>query len=181
LASSGKSRDCSRPIVPAAFATAATPDSFADEEYYGIDAFVFVNKAGARQAVRYQMLPDRLVHLVASDAARRPPDFLIEELPGQLKRGPVTFHLKVQLAAADDSTVKRAVAKPTPRKRLARAMPSWRRKRSIWRRSLPTFAIRWPSFPSCGLGGLARLMMRCCLSFSYCRSFLSLSHDRRLF
>jgi catalase len=123
LASSGKSRDCSRPIVPAAFATAATPDSFADEEYYGIDAFVFVNKAGARQAVRYQMLPDRLVHLVASDAARRPPDFLIEELPGQLKRGPVTFHLKVQLAAADDSTVKRAVAKPTPRKRLARAMP----------------------------------------------------------
>jgi hypothetical protein len=31
--------------------------SVADDEYYGIDAFVFVNKAGARQAVRYQMVP----------------------------------------------------------------------------------------------------------------------------
>ena len=40
----------SHPSVPAAFGTIATPDSFADEEYYGIDAFVFVNKAGARQA-----------------------------------------------------------------------------------------------------------------------------------
>jgi len=33
--------------------------SFADEEYYGVDAFVFVNKAGDRQAVRYQMMPER--------------------------------------------------------------------------------------------------------------------------
>ena len=36
----------SHPSVPAALATASTPDSFADEEYYGVDAFVFVNKAG---------------------------------------------------------------------------------------------------------------------------------------
>jgi catalase len=94
----------SHPSVPAAFGTIATPDSFADEEYYGINAFVFVNKAGARQAVRYQMVPDRLVHLVAADAAKRPPDFLMQELPDRLKRGPVTFHLKAQLAAAGDST-----------------------------------------------------------------------------
>jgi catalase len=45
------------PTAPAAFATATTPNSFADEEYYGIDAFIFVNKAGERQAVRYQMMP----------------------------------------------------------------------------------------------------------------------------
>jgi catalase len=92
------------PSVPAAFGTIATPDSFADEEYYGINAFVFVNKAGARQAVRYQMVPERLVHLVAADTAKRPPDFLMQELPDRLKRGPVTFHLKAQLAAAGDST-----------------------------------------------------------------------------
>jgi len=40
----------SHPSVPAAFAAIATPDSFADEEYYGVNAFVFVNKAGMRQA-----------------------------------------------------------------------------------------------------------------------------------
>ena len=94
----------SHPSVPAAFSTVATPDSFADEEYYGIDAFVFVNKAGERQAVRYQMLPENVVHLDKSDAAKQTPDFLMEELPERLKRGPVTFHFKAQLAAADDST-----------------------------------------------------------------------------
>ena len=55
----------SHPSVPAAFALVGTPDSFADEEYYGVDAFVFINKAGARQAVRYQMIPERVVHLAA--------------------------------------------------------------------------------------------------------------------
>jgi len=94
----------SHPSVPAAFATATTPDSFADEEYYGIDAFVFVNKAGERQALRYQMVPERAVHLDSAEAAKRAPDFLMDELPQRLKRGPVTFHLKAQLAAAGDST-----------------------------------------------------------------------------
>src|SRR4029453_18874741 len=51
------------PTVRAAFHTANTPGSFADEEYYGIDAFVFVNKAGERQAVRYRMVPAQVVHL----------------------------------------------------------------------------------------------------------------------
>jgi catalase len=106
----------SHPSVRAAFATTRTPDSFADEEYYGIDAFVFVNKAGARQAVRYQMVPDRIVHLVSADAARRPPDFLMEELPERLKRGPVTFHLKAQLAETGDSTKDPTVAWPDDRK-----------------------------------------------------------------
>jgi len=94
----------SHPTVPAAFATATTPNSFADEEYYGIDAFIFVNKAGERQAVRYQMVPERAVHLEEADAAKRAPDFLMDELPERLKRGSVRFHLKVQLAAAGDST-----------------------------------------------------------------------------
>jgi catalase len=105
----------SHPAVPAAFATAATPDSFADEEYYGINAFVFTSKAGEKQAVRYQMVPERTVHLDAEDAAKRPPDFLMDELPERLKKGPVTFHLKAQLAAAEDST--KDATKPWPENR----------------------------------------------------------------
>src|SRR5579872_194792 len=103
------------PSVPAAVATAKTPDSFADEEYYGIDAFVFVNKAGEKQAVRYQMLPEKVVHLEKSDAAKQAPDFLMEELPQRLKQAPVTFHLKAQLAAADDPT--KDPTKPWPENR----------------------------------------------------------------
>jgi len=105
----------SHPSVRAALATAATPGSFADEEYYGINAFVFINKAGEKQAVRYQMVPERTVHLDAEDAAKRPPDFLMDELPERLKKGPITFHLKAQLAAAEDST--KDATKPWPENR----------------------------------------------------------------
>jgi hypothetical protein len=40
------------PAAPAALATVATPDSFADEAYFGVNAFVLADKAGHRQAVR---------------------------------------------------------------------------------------------------------------------------------
>ena len=92
------------PTVPAALATVATPDSYADEQYYGVNAFVFVNKAGKRQAVRYQMVPTKLVHLAPADAAKRAPDFLETEITDRLKHGPVTFHLKAQLAGSGDPT-----------------------------------------------------------------------------
>jgi len=106
----------SHPTVPAAFATTSTPDSFADEEYYGIDAFVFINKAGDRQAVRYRMVPERVVHLEAADAAKRAPNFLMDELPERLKHGPVTFHLRAQLATSGDSTTDPARPWPDDRK-----------------------------------------------------------------
>jgi catalase len=106
----------SHPSVPAAFATVSTPDSFADEEYYGIDAFVFVNATGARQAVRYQMMPERVVHLAAADAAKQPPNFLMDELPERLKHGPVTFHLRAQLATDGDSTKDPTMPWPNDRK-----------------------------------------------------------------
>jgi catalase len=49
---------------------------------------------------------DLLLAVAASppDAAKRPPNFLMDELPQRLKRGPVTFHLKAQLAAPGDQT-----------------------------------------------------------------------------
>jgi catalase len=100
------------PNVAAASASTATPDSYADQEYYGINAFVLVNAAVARQAVRYQMLPEKTVHLQAADAAVRAPDFLAAELTERLKQGPVTFHLKAQLAAPEDDLVD--PAKPWP-------------------------------------------------------------------
>ncbi len=102
----------SHPTVPAALATVATPDSFANEAYYGINAFVFINKAGQRQAIRYQMIPEKIVHLDKAEAAKKAPNFLMEELPTRLKQGPVVFHFKAQLAAAGDST--KDPAKPWP-------------------------------------------------------------------
>jgi len=92
------------PSVTRANATIKTPASFAEEEYHGVDAFIFVNKANNKQAVRYTMVPENIVHLGADEAAKRAPDFLMTEITTRLKQGPVTFHLKAQLAAPGDST-----------------------------------------------------------------------------
>jgi catalase len=94
----------SHPTFPASFGSAPTPDSFADQEYHGIDAFIFVDKAGHRQAVRYLMTPEKAVRLTAEEAASQPPDFLVDDLPQRIAKHPVVFHLKAQLAAATDQT-----------------------------------------------------------------------------
>ncbi len=94
----------SHPSVPKALGTVSTPDSFADEVYYGIDAFIFVNKAGDKQAVRYIMEPVKVVHLPPAVAEKKAPDFLVDDLPKRLAKKPVVFHLKAQLAAPGDNT-----------------------------------------------------------------------------
>jgi catalase len=92
------------PAAPKAIASATTPDSFADETYYGINAFIFADKSGKRQPVRYIAAPEKTVHLRTVDAAKQPPDFLIQELSARLGKGPVVFHLKAQLAEPGDPT-----------------------------------------------------------------------------
>ena len=46
-------------------------------------------RRGAQQAGRYQMMPERVVHLAAADVAKQRPNFLMDELPERLKHGPV--------------------------------------------------------------------------------------------
>jgi len=94
----------SHPNAPKAFGTASTPDSYADEEYHGINAFIFVSKTGQRQAVRYLLVPQKLVHLTPEEAAKQPPDFLTDELTKRIAQKPVVFYLKAQLAEAGDQT-----------------------------------------------------------------------------
>jgi catalase len=103
------------PSVAAANATVKTPASFASEDYFGINAFVFVNKANEKQAFRYHLVPERSIHLDEAEAAKKSPDFLIEEMQERLKKGPVTFHLKAQLAAPGDPT--NDATKPWPEDR----------------------------------------------------------------
>ncbi len=80
----------SHPSVPKALGSVSTPASFADEVYYGIDAFVFTNAAAKEQPVRYVITPDRIIHLTPEEAAKQPPDFLVDELPARLAKGPVS-------------------------------------------------------------------------------------------
>ena len=59
------------PNAPKAIGSLPIPDSFADEEYHGIDAFIFVGKSGQRQAVRYVIAPEKLVHITPEEAAKQ--------------------------------------------------------------------------------------------------------------
>jgi catalase len=104
------------PTVSASFDTAGTPDSFAHEEYLGLNAFIFVDKAGRRQAVRYIMAPEQVVYLTADEAARQSPDFLIDDLPQRLAKKPAVFHLTAQLAEAGDQTKDPTLPWPNDRK-----------------------------------------------------------------
>jgi len=92
------------PSVAKAVGTLGTPASFADEEYYGIDAFVFTNKDGKKQAFRYVIAPAKVVHLSKEEAAKKSANYLFDDLPQRLAKGPVTFHIKAQLAAPEDQT-----------------------------------------------------------------------------
>jgi catalase len=94
----------SHPNAPKAIGSLPIPDSFADEEYHGIDAFVFVSKSGQRQAVRYLVVPEKLVHLTPQEAAKQSPNYLFDELTQRIAQKPVVFHLKAQLAAPGDQT-----------------------------------------------------------------------------
>src|SRR6202171_5623239 len=92
----------SHPNAPKALGTLAIPDSFADEEYHGIDAFIFVSKSGQRQAVRYLITPEKLVHITPEEAAKQPPNFLFDDLAKRIARKSLVFHLKAQLAEPGD-------------------------------------------------------------------------------
>jgi catalase len=81
------------------------PVSFADLSWYGNNAFIFVNAQGAKQAIRYQILPvEPPKFLDSATAAKEPPDYLFTELHRHLAKAPIKLRLLAQLANPGDQT-----------------------------------------------------------------------------
>jgi catalase len=106
----------SHPNAPKALGSLPIPDSFADEEYHGIDAFIFVNKSGQRQAVRYLIVPEKLVHMTPEQAAKQSPNYLFDDLAKRIAQKPLVFHVKAQLAEPGDQTKDASQSWPDDRK-----------------------------------------------------------------
>jgi catalase len=106
----------SHPNAPKAIGSLPIPDSFADEEYHGVDAFIFVNNSGQRQAVRYLIVPEKLVHITAQEAAKQSPNYLFDDLEKRIAQKPLVFHLKAQLAEPGDQTKDASQPWPDERK-----------------------------------------------------------------
>ena len=92
------------------------PDSFADEEYHGIDAFIFVNKSGKRQAVRYVIAPEKIIHITAEEAGKWPPNYLFDDLKQRIAQKPLVFHVEAQLAEPGDQTKDASLPWPEDRR-----------------------------------------------------------------
>ena len=107
------------PAVAKAGATARTPESFATEQYFGINAFGFTNKAGETRFIRYVAEPLAGVsHLDPQDAAKRTPDYLSDDLKARLAKAPVQFRLLAQVAAPGDAITDATIPWPEDRQRV---------------------------------------------------------------
>jgi len=96
---------------------AVVPASFANEAFFSNDAFVFVNKSGARQAVRYQIQPVAGLRQLSEDEAKaKSPDYLMQDLKARLAKGPIQYRLVAQLPNAGDPTSDPSLVWPEDRK-----------------------------------------------------------------
>jgi catalase len=92
---------------PAAARFVSTPRpvavSYGTQPFFGVNAFKFTNAQGTSKFGRYRIVPESGPAYVSNEeAAKRPPNALADNLRASLEKGPVKFHLLVQLAAADD-------------------------------------------------------------------------------
>ncbi len=86
------------------------PVSFAQQAYFAITAFKFTNREGASRCGRFRVAPDAgTAFLTPEEAARKTADFLDAELSARLAKGPVLFHIRVQLAEKGDDPTDSAV------------------------------------------------------------------------
>jgi catalase len=97
----------------------ALPKSFATLAFFGNNAMVFVDSAGAKHAGRYQILPVAgVAHLDAAAAAKASPNYLFDDLRRRVARGPIKYRLLVQLASPGDPTNDGSIVWPSDRKRV---------------------------------------------------------------
>ena len=105
------------PRAPKALGAISTPTSFARESYNGVDAFIFVDSSGKKQPFRFKIVPvTGAEHLTKAQAAKMPPNFLVDELPERLAKQPAAFHLLAQLANPGDQTKDPTLPWPADRK-----------------------------------------------------------------
>ena len=81
----------------------ADPGQLRHRALFRNNAFSFTNRQGKSRFGRYQLRPESgSKFLAAEEAAKKPPNFLIDEIGERLATGPAKFRIVVQLAAEGD-------------------------------------------------------------------------------
>jgi catalase len=80
------------------------PVSFGTLAFYGVNAFKFTNAQGVSHYARYQIIPVAGEHALSdADAKTADPNYLMDELPKRIAKGPVKFRLSAQVANEGDA------------------------------------------------------------------------------
>jgi catalase len=96
------------------------PASFATLAFYGVNSFKFTNAKGTSRFARYQIIPVAKEPPLSDAAAKTAdPNYLMDELPARLAKGPVKFRLLAQVAGKDDSINDPTVTWPADRELVA--------------------------------------------------------------
>jgi catalase len=81
------------------------PKSLAQEAYFGVTAFAFINEGGEKKFGRYRVLPEQGTAFFSDvDAAALAPNYHYDELLARVAKGPVRFRILLQVAAPADTT-----------------------------------------------------------------------------
>jgi catalase len=97
--------------------TAPWTASYADVPYYGLNAFIFVDKSGAEHAVRWSLLPAAKPEpITQEDLAKRGPNFLAEEIVERVRGAPQRWTMTLTVANPGDPTSDPSKAWPEGRK-----------------------------------------------------------------
>jgi catalase len=91
--------------------------SYAEERFNSLNAFLFVDNAGATQAVRWSLLPAaQPVAVYPDDLAKRGPNFLEQDITERVHNGPQRWTMVVTVANPEDPTADPTKAWPEDRR-----------------------------------------------------------------
>ena len=94
------------PGLPGNVRALAPPRSYVTRRYYPIHAFKWINGDGVERFVKYTWVPEEGEHsLSPGEAKKLGSDYLQEDMPRRLERGPARMHLEVKIGAPGDETV----------------------------------------------------------------------------
>ena len=97
----------------------AAAKSFENLDFYGNNAFVFLDAAGNKHPFRYQIIPVAgVVKLDSATGAKRKPDYMFDDLKRTIAKGPVKYRIYAQLPNPGDPTNDGSVVWPSDRKRV---------------------------------------------------------------
>jgi catalase len=98
-------------------ASAPIPASYAAVNYWGVNAFEFVNAQRASQFARWQFVPVQgVIGLTEEQLKTLPDEFLADELRQRVAGTPAVFDFRLQLAEAGDNLTDPTLAWPDSRR-----------------------------------------------------------------